>query len=302
MLSPFGAWHIWHSAPAFTAVSLAETLFGGQAFRWLGNDEFFEGRWGPNLIRLRYTAGQVHFSVPEGVDLESAQLALHTYFAGATDFEALTEALPWRSDPVLATAVEHFRGLRILRQPFAETLFCFLCSSTKQIPQIKAICETVAHDLGEPLPDGSHTLPDWATIARAGESRLRAAKLGYRARYIHQTAMFLADHPEWLDRTEAASTDQARARLLELPGVGRKIADCVLLFGAGRLEAFPIDTWIEKILIRAYQLDAWKLAQLQDFARIHFGRTSGYAQQYLFAAARAGILAIQAPDQATSKR
>jgi N-glycosylase/DNA lyase len=77
---------------------------------------------------------------------------------------------------------------------------------------------------------------------------------------------------------------------LGAPGVGRKIADCTLLFGAGRLEAFPIDTWVEKILTHSYQLEGWKLKQLQDFARIHFGGSSGYAQQYLFAAARAGLI------------
>jgi N-glycosylase/DNA lyase len=74
--------------------------------------------------------------------------------------------------------------------------------------------------------------------------------------------------------------------------VGRKIADCTLLFGAGRLEAFPIDTWIEKILVRAYGLDGWSLNQLQDFARIHFGDGAGLAQQYLFAAARAGVIRV----------
>lgn len=301
MPPPFGPWNVWRDAPPFNAVSLAETLDGGQAFRWRRNEDFFEGRWGRYVVRLRYAANQLQYAVSEGVDTEGTQRALQSYFAGTTDFGALTDALPWRSDPVLATAVEHFRGLRILHQPFAETLFCFLCSSTKQITQIKSICETVARDLGEPLPDGSHALPDWATIAEAGESRLRAAKLGYRARYIHQTAQFLADRPDWLDQTETAPTETARSRLLELPGVGRKIADCVLLFGAGRLEAFPIDTWIEKILIRAYQLEGWKLPQLQDFARIHFGGTSGYAQQYLFAAARAGILTSLSPVRARTK-
>ena len=94
----------------------------------------------------------------------------------------------------------------------------------------------------------------------------------------------------WLEETEAAPTLEARTRLMELPGVGRKIADCVLLFGAGRLEAFPIDTWVEKILTCAYQLEGFKQRQLQDFARIHFGAAAGYAQQYLFAAARAGYI------------
>lgn len=284
----FGRWHKWVDAPPFTRASFQETIDGGQAFRWQRIEDFFEGRWGSHVVRLRYVDGVVYFATPDASD---PTRALHDYFASDLDFPELTDALPFRSDSVLATAIRSFPGLRILRQPFAETLFCFLCSSTKQIPQIKAICETVASDLGEPLADGSHALPTWEAIAAAGEERLRAAKLGYRARYIHQTARFLAENPGWLAVTEAAPTDEARIRLLELPGVGRKIADCVLLFGAGRLEAFPIDTWVEKILIRAYGLQSWKLNQLQDFARIHYGDAAGYAQQYLFAAARAGHIA-----------
>ncbi len=290
MPKPYGAWKVWEDAPTFTAISFAETIDGGQAFRWQKIENFYEGRWDKNAVRLRYENEQIEFAIPLGTDPEAAKQNLASYFACDVDFTRLADTLPWRNDPVLNTAIQHFSGLRILRQPFAETLFCFLCSSTKQIPQIKAICEAVALDMGEALADGSTALPRWKAIAEAGETRLRAAKLGYRARYIYQTARFLAERPGWLESTEAAPTKEARARLLELPGVGRKIADCTLLFGAGRLEAFPIDTWVEKILTHSYQLEGWKLAQLQDFARIHFGNSSGYAQQYLFAAARAGLI------------
>ncbi len=290
MPKPFGAWQVWEDAPTFSATSFAETIDGGQAFRWQKIEDFYEGRWDKNTVLLRYENEQIEFAIPLGSDPKVTQQNLASYFACDIDFSQVADALPWRNDPVLNTAMQHFSGLRILRQPFAETLFCFLCSSTKQIPQIKAICEAVALDMGEVLADGSHALPTWAAIAEAGETRLRAAKLGYRARYIYQTARFLAERPGLLECTEAAPTEEARARLLELPGVGRKIADCTLLFGAGRLEAFPIDTWVEKILTRSYQLEGWKLTQLQDFARIHFGSASGYAQQYLFAAARAGLI------------
>lgn len=290
MVSEFGSWQVWEDAPAFTQPSFKETIDGGQAFRWKPHDLGYEGRWGNQVIRLRYAQGKVQYSLPAQSDHCDALQSLQTYFACDTDFAQLTDSLPWRNDPVLATAIKGFRGLRILRQPFAETLFCFLCSSTKQIQQIKAICETAALDMGEALADGSHALPTWSAVSEAGEARLRAAKLGYRARYIYQTACFLEENPGWLEATETAPTDEARARLLELPGVGRKIADCTLLFGAGRLEAFPIDTWVEKILTRAYTLETWKLPQLQDFARVHFGDKAGYAQQYLFAAARAGII------------
>lgn len=271
---------------------LSEILDGGQAFRWRKIEDYFEGRWSHHVVRLRPgKKTPVEYAFPEATNSAVELEALSQYLALGVDFQALTDALPWRSDPVLKCAIEPFAGMRILRQPFAETLFCFLCSSAKQIPHIKAICENVANRLGPTLADGSHALPDWATIAEAGESALRSARLGYRARYIHQTACFLTENPNWLDQTARLPTAEARKRLTSLPGVGPKIADCVLLFGAGRMDAFPIDTWIAKILAQAYGLEGWSTPQLQNFARVHFGKASGFAQQYLFSAVRAGIIA-----------
>jgi N-glycosylase/DNA lyase len=291
----FSAWQRWTEGPRLNHASLIETLDGGQAFRWARYPDYLEGRWSDQVFRIKVAPGSsdlLEYSVPVSPEPTHALNALKHYFACAVDFAHHTDCLPWRSDPVLTTAIQAFPGLRILRQPFAECLFSFLCSSTKQIPQIKAIHEIVATTLGSQLPDGSHRLPTWPQIAAAGEAPLRAAKLGYRARYIYQTAEYIATAgTDWLREVEAMPTELARAELLRLPGVGRKIADCVLLFGAGRLDAFPIDTWVEKILTRAYQLEGWKLPQLQQFANAHFGPLSGYAQQYLFAAARAGKIA-----------
>lgn len=286
----FTGWQAWPNAPELSETAFAETLDGGQAFRWNKKGDYFEGRWSKNVVRLRQHKTGIQWSAPKSENPTRLTGALDSYFALDRNFEQLTDALPWRSDPVLQMAIKAFPGLRILRQALGETLFGFLCSSTKQIPQIKVICEAVAQDLGDTLPDGSKALPNWATIAEAGENRLRAAKLGYRAKYIHQTALFLSAHPDYLCQIEAASTEDARDGLMALPGVGRKIADCTLLFGMGRLEAFPIDTWVQKILSRAYGLEAWKTDQLLDFARIHFGPAAGLAQQYLFAAARAGVM------------
>lgn len=287
----FTRWQPWPDAPRLSETALTETLDGGQAFRWHKRDGYFEGRWSARVVRLRKHGTGIQWSAPKSENPARVRRALNAYFARDLDFDQLTDTLPWRSDPVLQTAIQAFPGLRILRQPLGETLFGFLCSSTKQIPQIKAICEAVAQDLGTVLPDGSKALPSWEKVAEAGESRLRATKLGYRAKYIHQTALFLEAHPGYLDQIEAAGTEDARAGLMALPGVGRKIADCTLLFGMGRLDAFPIDTWVQKILSRAYGLEGWRTEQLLDFARIHFGPAAGLAQQYLFAAARAGLIA-----------
>jgi N-glycosylase/DNA lyase len=136
---------------------------------------------------------------------------------------------------------------------------------------------------GAPIVPGHCRLPTWAELALIPEPELRACQLGFRARFISQTARFLAAHPGWLEETKALPYAAAKERLRSLPGVGEKIADCVLLFGAGRLEAFPVDTWILKAMAARYGLHGWKPAQVAQFGRAHFGPLAGLAQQYLFA-------------------
>lgn len=278
----------WNPSPAV----LAETVDGGQAFRWQREGEIWTGCWGHSVAQLQINAGVLAWRSPvaSGGDLVPA---LTRYLAFDQDWSALTDSLPWRSDPHLAQCIAAFPGLRILRQPFGETLLGFLCSATKQIVQIKQMVALLAERHGLPgdlpgqTPAGQlartvHRLPTWPELALIPEPDLRACLLGFRARYISATAKFLATRPGWLNETEHLPYAAAKARLLELPGVGEKVADCVLLFGAGKLEAFPVDTWVLKSLARRYGLEDWKPAQVAHFGRTHFGPLAGLAQQYLF--------------------
>jgi len=303
------AWSDWQPItvlPPFTAATLAETLDGGQAFRWNRRvDGTWLGCWGDCMARLRLNeAGTLEWSAPAEITKRVAA-ALPHYLALDIDCLTLVDALPWRSDPSLAACLDACRSLRLLRQPFGETLLCFLCSATKQIVQIKQMTELLAARFGAPLvervdpnalglahrtgdnPIHLHRLPTWPGLATASEADLRACALGFRARFILQTAQFLAAHPGWLDETERLPYAAAKERLCLLPGVGEKIADCVLLFGAGRYEAFPVDVWIVKAMARRYGLRGWTPAQVAHFGRLHFGAAAGLAQQYLFAAERA---------------
>jgi N-glycosylase/DNA lyase len=281
-------------APVDAAV-LAETLDGGQAFRWRCDaDSTWHGVFGENIVRLERDAhGAVRWSTPAALT-HPAGPALTHYFDADRDPRELADALPWRSDPHLAACLAAFPGLRILRQPFGETLLGFLCSATKQIVQIKQMLALLAERHGTPLlaalPPSAfplspfrHRLPSWPELALIPEADLRACQFGFRARFISQTARFLAAHPGWLEATEALPYAEAKERLCSLPGVGEKIADCVLLFGANRLEAFPVDTWILKAMAARYRLHGWKPAQVAQFGRAHFGPLAGLAQQYLFA-------------------
>ncbi|HTL67430.1 MAG TPA: DNA glycosylase [Lacunisphaera sp.] len=296
--APWSGWQALAPSLELDPAVLAEILDGGQAFRWRGAAGVWAGVWSEHVAQLRLHGGRLEWRAPSARTGSTAP-ALARLLGVDLDWRGATDALPWRSDPHLARCLAAFPGLRLLRQPFGETLLCFLCSATKQIVQIKQmvallaerhggeICRAASPNAANAELGGSalpvHRLPTWTELAAIPEKDLRDCLLGFRARFIHETAVYLSTRPGWLDATEGLPYPAAKARLLELPGVGEKVADCVLLFGAGRLEAFPVDTWVLKALARRYGLEGWRPAQVAHFGRTHFGPFAGLAQQYLFA-------------------
>ena len=283
------SWRPLRLAEDIPAGTLAEQMDGGQAFRWsLASDGSWVGVFGRTLAAVR--------SGPQGLEWRGQQGATHAegalrHYLDADGSQArLSEALPWRSDSVLRSARAAYPGLRILRQDPHEALIGFLCSSNKRIQQIRVMVAALAAKLGEPLGGGFHALPSWQAIARADDAVLRACSLGYRAAYLRGTAKQLLARPHWTEEFAALTTADLLAELQSLPGVGPKVAACVALFGFGRLESFPVDTWVVQALADAYGLPGWKPAQLEQFGKAHFGEAAGLAQQYLFSAIRNGQL------------
>jgi N-glycosylase/DNA lyase len=298
------SWRPLRLAEDVPAGSLAEQLDGGQAFRWsLDADGAWVGVFGRTLAALR--------PGPEGLEWRGrsgatgTESALRHYLDAEGAQARLSEALPWRSDEVLRSARAAYPGLRILRQDPHEALIGFLCSSNKRILQIRVMVAALAAKLGEPLGGGFHALPSWQAVAAADEAVLRACSLGYRAAYLRGTAKKLLARPRWADEFAALETPALLDELQALPGVGPKVAACVALFGFGRLESFPVDTWVVQALAKAYGLHGWKPAQLERFGKAHFGEAAGLAQQYLFSAARQGQLrpaAITLPSRPARPR
>lgn len=287
MASPPTVWSDWQSLVLPDSLSpavLAEILDGGQTFRWNRlADGAWQGVWGGCVARVKPAGPDgLLWSAPQELVGVVAD-GLPAYFEATLNFGRLVNDLPWRSDAHLDRCLKAFPGLRLLRQPLEETLLCFLCSSTKQIVQIKQMVELLALRHGQELVPGIHRLPTWAELAKVSEEALRSCLLGFRARYVNQTAQILAEKTDWLARLDALPYQQAKERLRELPGVGEKVADCVLLFGTGRFEAFPVDVWITKTMELRYELDGWAPQQIAHFGRMHFGAGAGLAQQYLFA-------------------
>jgi N-glycosylase/DNA lyase len=271
------------------AGTLAEQMDGGQSFRWSREaDGSWVGVFGHTLAAVRSAPQGLEWRGLKGATQAEADLRRYLDAEGAQ--ARLSEALPWRSDPVLRSARAAYPGLRILRQDPHEALIGFLCSSNKRILQIRVMVAALAAKLGEPLGGGFHALPSWQAIARADDAVLRACSLGYRAAYLRGTAKQLLARPRWAEEFAALETSALLEELQSLPGVGPKVAACVALFGFGRLESFPVDTWVVQALADAYGLRGWKPAQLEQFGKAHFGEAAGLAQQYLFSAARNGLL------------
>jgi len=260
-------------------LDLDATLTSGQAFSWRRTAD---GRW-RGWIDGRPCLVWRHDEVLRAVGPDLTHAAVSRYFGLDVPLRDIFASFP--SDPWLEKAREFSPGLRVLRQDPWETLCNFICSALKQIVQIAQINADLRRMLGEPVaaPD-LYAFPTPARLARATEAQLRECKLGFRARHLFVAARQVAQGEISLEKIEAMPTEEARETLLRLQGVGEKVANCVLLFAYGRMEAFPIDVWVERVLRQLYFKGSQrvKLARMDQFSRTHFGPNGGYAQQFLF--------------------
>ena len=262
---------------------LAATLSSGQAFRWRLLDAAWEGVLGSHWVRLR--------PVEEGILAETATPLsdwgwLRDYLQSDQNLDSVLLSFP--DDEPLRAAVTACRGLRLLRQDPWECLASFILSSTKQIVQIQQIVSTLCARFGSPVltPPGHpevFSFPTAHRLAAASETELRACKMGFRAPNLLKSARAVADGEISLGSLQTRPVAEARDELIKLPGVGNKIANCVLLFAYGFQEAFPIDVWILKALRQLYFPNRRPSPRrLLHFTKTHFGPHAGYAQQYLF--------------------
>src|SRR5260370_15961735 len=194
----------------------------------------------------------------------------------------------------MKAARDFCRGLRIIRQRKWECLATFICSSMKQVAHIRQISLALRNRVGRQRKIGSrvvHTFPSPQRIARVSENQLRECKLGYRAKNLRVTAQLVSSGECDLELWSALPDSDLRKNLCELPGVGVKIANCVMLFAYERLRAFPIDVWIERVLRQHYFPRRKKVTaqQLRELSETYFGEHGGYAQQYLFHHARTAL-------------
>jgi N-glycosylase/DNA lyase len=261
---------------------LDATLTSGQSFGWEHFSEgwagVIQGRW----VRLRQEADSIH---AQTVEPQADWNWLAKYLQVDVNLREVVATFP--HDRHMRAAVASCRGLRLLRQDPWECLASFILSSSKQIVQIRQIVAALSARFGTPATAPGNkpafSFPTAAQLAAASEGELRACKMGFRAPYLRATARLVASGECDLVKLRGLSLVEAREQLRQLPGVGEKIADCVLLFAYGFPTAFPVDVWVAKALRKFYfRGRRVKASRLREFTETYFGPNAGYAQQYLF--------------------
>ncbi|MCA1658166.1 MAG: hypothetical protein LC627_02585 [Verrucomicrobiaceae bacterium] len=261
---------------------LRKTLDSGQVFHWECAGSGFAGTIGNRAVYVEQRRQHLF------VSNNSADL-VRRYFALDHRLGEICASFP--DDAAMNAARDYCRGLRIIRQPKWECLATFICSSMKQVVHIRQISRALRERFGSVRRLSmvrSFRFPSAERLARCTEAQLRECALGYRAKNLLATARLVASGDADLENCASLKDVDLRARLCELPGVGAKVANCVMLFAYERLRAFPIDVWIERVLREKYFARKRKVTPqtLTKFAADYFGDHGGYAQQYLFHHAR----------------
>ena len=267
------------AAPEF---DLGLTLGCGQVFHWRRHGDGWLGMIGDAPCYAEQRGRTL--LVPRGMEEIAAE-----YFALDHPLKKMRATFP--GDPAMLAASEACRGLRLVRQPHWECIATFITSAQKAVPHIAQISHTLRERYGRAATWNGERLvayPEPAALAALDEKDLRACALGYRAKNLLRTARMIAGGEVSLEAVARLGDDEAALELQRLAGVGPKVAACALLFGFGRLAAFPIDVWIERILRTTYFAKKRKVTtkRLREFSARYFGPFGGYAQQYLFHHAR----------------
>ena len=267
------------------------SLTMGQAFRWreLG-DGWFSGVLGENLVHIRQTDGGVEYRVGGAEGERPANRKddemLRRYFREDDDVAAIYEDIRSR-DERIKRLVKQYRGMRVLRQDPWECFVSYICSRSNSIERISQCVAALSKELGDPLTIGDETRVTFPTperIATSTEEQLLELKFGFRARSVVVAASRVADSGIDLANFKMMSYQNAKERLMQYDGIGDKIADCIALMSLDKLEAFPVDRHIRRLVN-----DWWfglekppSNTRILRWAQDYFGPYAGYAGQFIF--------------------
>ena len=248
-------------------LDLAQTLDCGQSFRWIEEEGKFTGVAFNKKVIMYFKGDTLYIDNTTSRDFENIW---KEYLDLELDYGKIRDDIS-KLHPILEEACAYAPGIRILRQEPWEALCTFIISQNNNIKRIKGIVERLCESFGDRIED-YYTFPTAQKLAKLEPEDLAPIRAGFRNKYIIDAAKKVSSGEVDLEKCRALEYDCARAELMKIKGVGVKVADCTLLFGLHRVEAFPVDVWMKRALEKLFP----------DMTENDFGEYAGIAQQYIF--------------------
>ena len=269
--------------------NLKYTLECGQCFRWKKINDFeYIGVIKDRVVKIKQINDELIVSSNNNDDLENV---VRNYFDLDTDYQFIEDTIS-KIDEKIKCAVKNTTGIRILNQDFFETLMSYIISANNNIPRISKSVDLISEKYGKEVifEDKSYYLfPTFDQLENVTEEEFRKCGVGFRARYLKQAVEDVLNNNIDIDNITCMDTEKIKERLINLMGVGPKVADCILLFACNKKEVFPVDVWVERIMTNLY-FDNIKTnkKEILEYANKNFGTYAGIIQQHLFYNVREG--------------
>ena len=265
----------------YNTINLENTINSGQVFLWKKQKEFWYGINGQDVLKINNSGNVMSFGSKK-----------YDFFRNSDDIEKIIKSIS--KDKTTRIAVKKYLGLRLLRQDPFQCFISFIVSSNSNIQKIKSSLEKISIKFGTKIRFDNqefNIFPEPKKIANASIQEIQNCGVGYRAKFIIDAAKMVESRQIDFDYLRKSNYHNAKEMILTVPGIGNKVADCILLFSLDKIEAFPLDTWMIRILQKYYlekfEIETKSITEkqyniLHEKIVKHFGPYAGYAQQFLF--------------------
>jgi len=260
---------------------IQKTIESGQIFHYKKVGNTYLVATGKKAVAIKQEGNKIYFS-------GASENGIKDFFGLNDDLSKIyKEITKLGKDKIMVHATKKFFGMRIMQQDPFECLISYILSINSNIPRIKKNIYDLCEKYGKEVKVNGYSInlfPTFETLDEVSLEELERLKFGFRAKFIKQTISLLPKID--LYSLQNKKFEEAKKELMSLPGVGGKVAECVLLYSFKKLEAFPVDVWIKRIMSKEYLKKNAPLKQIKEFAKNYFGEYAGYAQLYLFSYAR----------------